>query len=168
VVVERSDMIRNDIEQTRAQMGNTLDALGYKATSQHEPSISGDRFDGRTSLRRGAKRRRDPDRSRPRQGHGRAHPARARTGRRCGRVRRRHLRALNEDRGREGRTRRRQVKTQAVEAGQEALEHGKQVAQAAAESAVETAKAEGKQRGEELSSSLQEKAGEVAPTSPSS
>jgi len=29
-MVERSEMIRSDIEQTRAQMGDTLDTLGYK------------------------------------------------------------------------------------------------------------------------------------------
>jgi hypothetical protein len=56
-----------------------------------------------------------------------------------------------------------QVKSQAVGAGQEAIEHGKEVAQAAAQSAVETAKEEGKQHGEALSSSVQEKAREVAP-----
>jgi hypothetical protein len=39
-----------------------------------------------------------------------------------------------------------------------AVEHGKQVAQATAQSAVETAKEEGRQHGDELSSSLQEKA----------
>lgn len=54
-----------------------------------------------------------------------------------------------------------QVKTQAVDAGQEALEHGKQVAQAAAQSAVETAKDESRRHGEELSDSVQEKAREV-------
>lgn len=54
-----------------------------------------------------------------------------------------------------------QVKSSAAEAGQEVLDHGKEIAQAAAQSAVETAKEEGKQHGEELSSSLQEKAQEV-------
>jgi hypothetical protein len=57
-----------------------------------------------------------------------------------------------------------ELKSKAVEAGQEALEHGKQVAQATAESAVETAKAEGQRHSEELSSSLQEKAGGVGRT----
>jgi gas vesicle protein len=56
-----------------------------------------------------------------------------------------------------------QVKSQAADAGQEALEHGKQVAQEAAQSAVETVKEEGKQHGEELSSTLREKTREVTP-----
>jgi gas vesicle protein len=60
-----------------------------------------------------------------------------------------------------------EVKSIAAEAGQEALEHGKQVAQAAAESAVETAKQPGKEHVEDLATSVQEKAREVA-ESPSS
>ena len=54
-----------------------------------------------------------------------------------------------------------QVKSQAADAGQEALEHGKEVAQAAARSAVDTAREEGRQHGEELSSSIQDKARDV-------
>jgi hypothetical protein len=57
-----------------------------------------------------------------------------------------------------------QVKATAVDAGQEALEHGKEVAQAAAQSAVETAKQEGQQHAEELTSSLQDQAHEITPT----
>jgi hypothetical protein len=53
-----------------------------------------------------------------------------------------------------------QVKSSAAEAGQEAHDHDEAVAQAAAKSAVETAK---EQHDEEGSSSLQEKATEVAP-----
>ena len=56
-----------------------------------------------------------------------------------------------------------EVKSQAADAGGEALEHGKQVAQAAAETAVETVKEEGKQHGEELASSIQDKAREATP-----
>ena len=56
-----------------------------------------------------------------------------------------------------------QVKSQAADAGGEALEHGKQVAQAAAETAVETVKEEGKQHGEELAASIQDKARAAAP-----
>jgi len=59
-----------------------------------------------------------------------------------------------------------QVKAGAIEAGQEALQHGKEVAQAATESAVETAKDEGKQHSEELTSSLQEKARDVTSHGP--
>jgi gas vesicle protein len=56
-----------------------------------------------------------------------------------------------------------QVKETAAEAGQEALQHGKEVAQAAARSAAETAAEETKEHGSELSSSLQDKAREVSP-----
>ena len=51
-----------------------------------------------------------------------------------------------------------ELKSKAVEAGQEAVEHGKQVAQATAQSAVETARQESQQHSDELTSSLQEKA----------
>jgi gas vesicle protein len=57
-----------------------------------------------------------------------------------------------------------QLKSAATEAGQEAIQHGKEVAQAAAQSAAETAKEQGREHGEELSSSLHEKARDVAPT----
>jgi hypothetical protein len=54
-----------------------------------------------------------------------------------------------------------QVKSQAADAGGEALEHGKQVAQAVSDTAVATLKDEGKQHGEELASSIQDKARET-------
>ncbi len=56
-----------------------------------------------------------------------------------------------------------EVKSEAADVGGEALEHGKQVAQAAAETAVETVKEEGKQHGEELASSIQDKARGATP-----
>jgi hypothetical protein len=49
-----------------------------------------------------------------------------------------------------------EVKAAAVEAGHEALEHGKQVAQAASDRAIETAKEEGRSHADELASSVQE------------
>lgn len=54
-----------------------------------------------------------------------------------------------------------QVKSTAVEAGQAALEHSKEVAQATAESAIETAKQEGQQHAEQVSSSLQDQVEEA-------
>ena len=50
-----------------------------------------------------------------------------------------------------------QVKDRAKETGQEALDRGKQVAQEAAQSAAETAKESGQQQAEELKGSAQEK-----------
>ena len=61
-----------------------------------------------------------------------------------------------------------QVKHQAVETGEEALEHGKQIAQSAASSAVDTAKQAGQEHADELRSSVQDRVEEtreqVAPT----
>lgn len=54
-----------------------------------------------------------------------------------------------------------QVKEKAVETGQEAVERGKEVAEEAAESAAETAKEAGEQQAQELRSSVQESADEV-------
>ena len=54
-----------------------------------------------------------------------------------------------------------EMKSHAADLGGEALEHGKQVAQAATESAVETAKQEGKKHGEELSTSVHDKTREA-------
>jgi gas vesicle protein len=55
-----------------------------------------------------------------------------------------------------------QVKDQIKETGQEAMERGKEVAQQAAESAKETAQEAGQQHAEELKSSSQERAQTVS------
>jgi gas vesicle protein len=57
-----------------------------------------------------------------------------------------------------------QVRTSAIEAGQEALQHGKEVATAAVQSAADTAREEGQSHGEELQESLQQKVHEATPT----
>lgn len=54
-----------------------------------------------------------------------------------------------------------EVKEKAVETGQEAIERGKDVAEQATEQAVETAKEAGREQAEELKSSAQENAGEA-------
>ena len=54
-----------------------------------------------------------------------------------------------------------QVKQQAADTGQEALERGKQVAQDAAQSAMETAKQSGRDQGEGLANNARESAQEV-------
>jgi hypothetical protein len=54
-----------------------------------------------------------------------------------------------------------QVKQQAAETGQEALDRGKQVAQDAAESAVETAKERGREHSEGLADSARQSAEEI-------
>ena len=55
-----------------------------------------------------------------------------------------------------------QVKEQAKETGQEALEHGKQVAQSAAQSAMDTAREEGREHGEQLAQSARGNAESVS------
>lgn len=178
-MVERSEVIRGDIEQTRAEMGDTLDALGYKAdvpartrgwigrkrqrvtgacgTGMSKVSGAADSVVTRVSgtaptsnqVQSGAGRMKDTAESNP--------LGLALAGAAVG-----FLAGLfapssgveNEKLGPMSD----ELKSKAAEAGQEAVEHGKQVAQAAAQSAVETAKEEGRQHGDELSSSLQEKA----------
>jgi gas vesicle protein len=54
-----------------------------------------------------------------------------------------------------------QVKSSAAEAGHEAIEHGKQIAQSTAETAIQTAKQESRTHGDELASSVQDKAHDV-------
>jgi Protein of unknown function (DUF3618) len=56
-----------------------------------------------------------------------------------------------------------QVKSTAAEAGREAVERGKTVVQEAGATAVEAAKETGREQSEELAASLQDKAREVAP-----
>jgi hypothetical protein len=60
-----------------------------------------------------------------------------------------------------------QVKEKAAEAGQEAVERGKEVAGQVTEQAVETAKEAGQEQAEGLKSSVQEGAGEQADGAPS-
>jgi Protein of unknown function (DUF3618) len=59
-----------------------------------------------------------------------------------------------------------QVKETAVETGQEAIEHGKEVAGEVADQAVETAKESGQEHAEELRTSAQESAEEVRQDAP--
>lgn len=184
-MVEKSEVIRGDIERTRSEMGDTLDALGYKANvpartrgwvGRKRQTVTGvcgrgmskvsgaadsvvTRVSGATptsnQVQSGAGRIKGTAQSNP---LGLA-LAGAAVGFLAGlfspssSVEKEKLGPMADE-----------LKSKAVEAGQEALEHGKQVAQATAESAVETAKAEGQRHSEELSSSLQEKAGGVGRT----
>ena len=146
---EDPDRIRAEIEQTRAEMGETVDALGYKtdvkARATEGPRESGvkDRVVGRD-----ARHRRRQAAGAPRQERRRGEPARARhrrvaVGFLAGmlipstRVEDEKLGSLSDD-----------VIERAKETGQEALERGKQVAQDAAA----TAKESGREHAEELKS----------------
>jgi gas vesicle protein len=184
-VVEKSEVIRSDIEQTRSEMGDTLDALGYKANvpartkgwiGRKRQTVTGacgsgmSRISGAadsavarvsgaapnsSELQAGAGRMRDTAEHNP--------LGLAFAGAAVGFLAGLFAPSSSTENEKLG-PMADQLKSKAVEAGQEAVEHGKQVAQAAAQSAVETAKNEGQQHGQELSSSLQEKASGVTQT----
>jgi hypothetical protein len=178
-------MIRSEIEETRAQMGDTLDALGYKANvpartkgwlGRKKDAVTGacgtgmSKVSGTTDSMVSKVSGITPSTADLQAGAGRMKDTAERNplgltlaGAAVGFVAGLFAPSTRMEDERLGPVAD-QVKSQAAEAGQEALEHGKQVAQAAAQSAVETAKEEGQQRGEELSSSLQEKAREVSPS----
>lgn len=166
-MVERSDEIRHEITRTRAEMGQTVEALGYKANvpartrdwvgekkSSLASRVSGVAPDGQAVKERSLRMKDTAERN----------PiglavAGAAVGFIAG-ILVPSTRVENEKLGPTAD----QVKEQAVDAGKEAIEHGKQVAQAAAQSAVDTAKDEGRRHGDEMSESLQEKARQAAPT----
>jgi len=179
-------VIRSDIEQTRAQMGDTLDALGYKANvpartkgwiGRKKDTVTGaygrgmskvsgptdsmvSRFSGVTpstgGIQTGAGRMKDTAERNP--------IGLAIAGVAVGFVAGLFAPSTSVENEKLGPTAD-HVKASAMETGQEALEHGRQVAQAAAQSAVETAQEEGKQHGQELSESVQDKARDVRPDS---
>jgi gas vesicle protein len=156
---EDPDRIRREIEHTRAQMGDTVDALGYKADvkSRAKDRVTGvkDRIVGATpdtgDVKYQARRAKSVAEENP---LGLAVGALA-AGFLAGmlipatRVEDERLGPLADD-----------VKERAKETGQEALERGKQVAQDAAE----TAKESGREHAEELKTTAQEHAQEAART----
>ncbi len=147
--------IRQDIEQTRGEMGDTVEALGYKADvkTRAKENIAGkrdrlkERITGSTpdpeDMKQGAKRAVGVAQENP---IGLALGAVA-VGFVAGmlvpstRVEDEKIGPMAD-----------QVKQQAKETGQEALDRGKQVAQEAAQSAAETAKESGQQQAEEMRS----------------
>ena len=176
---EDPDRIRREIEQTRAEMGETVDALGYKtdvkarakdsiqdkkesvmgvATSAKERLVGagqtvGDKTPDSEQVKHQAKRAKSVAQENP---LGLAVGAVA-VGFLAGmlvpatRVEDEKLGQISDD-----------VIERAKETGQEALERGKQVAQEAAQSAQETVKDSGSQHAEELRSSAQDQAQDVA------
>ena len=184
-MVEKSEVIRGNIEQTRSEMGDTLDALGYKANvpartkgwvGRKRQAVSGacgsgiSRLSGAADSAVARVSGATPNSNQVQAGAGRMKDtaernplglavAGAAVGFLAGlfapssNVENKKLGSMSDE-----------LKSKAVEAGQEAVEHGKQVAQATAQSAIETAKQEGQRHSEELSSSLQEKAGGVSRT----
>jgi hypothetical protein len=160
--------IREDIEQTRAEMGDTVDALAHKADvkSRMKESISDKTERFRNQMSGTASRISDatPDREQVSEGAQQAVGVAQENpiGLAIGGVAAGFLAGLllpttkieDERIGPVAD----EVKDKARETGQEALERGKDVASQVAEQASETAKEAGQQHAEELKSSAQEKA----------
>jgi gas vesicle protein len=175
---ETPDEIRHEIEQTRDQMGDTVEALSYKAdVPARAKGWVADKKDTVVSAVAGTKdtvasKVSDvtPDSGqitssgRRVVGAAQSNPlgltiAGAAVGFVAGllapttRVENEHLGAAAD-----------QVKETAADAGSEVLEHGKEVAKAAAQSAADTAREQGREHSEELQNSLQEKVHNVSPS----
>lgn len=164
--------IRHEVEQTRERMGETIDALGYKAdVKERTKERIGDTVEsvkGRMGMATGKVSDAAPDSEQVKQGARRAvgvaqeNPLGLAVGAMAAgflagmlipssRVEDEKLGPMAD-----------QVKQQVKETGEEALEHGKQVAQSAAQSAMETAREEGREHGEQLAQSARENAGSVS------
>ena len=150
--------IREDIEQTRARMGDTVEALGYKADV---PSRAKDRVDAVKSKFTGATPDSDQMKDGAKQAVGVAQQnpiglaiGAAALGFVAGmavpstKVEDEKIGPMADE-----------MKQKAKETGQEAVDRGKQVAQEAAQSAQETVKESGQQQAEELRSSAEQKVG---------
>jgi hypothetical protein len=152
--------IRQDIEQTRGQMGETVEALGYKADV---PGRAKEKVQSVTSKISGS----TPDSGDVKDGARKAagvaqeNPLGLAAGAVAAgfiagmlvpstRVENEKIGPLADD-----------VKDKAKETGQEAMERGKHVAQQAAESAKETAQEAGQEQAQGLRDSTQQKADET-------
>ncbi len=167
---EPSD-IREEIEQTRGEMGETVEALGYKADvkSRARENIAGKRDRLKERISGGSSRVGDatPDADQVKQGAKRAagvaqeNPIGLAVGSvAVGFVAGMLVPSTRVEHEKIGPVAD-QVKDRARETGQEALDRGKQVAQEAAQSAKETAQETGQQQGQELRDSAREKAQEA-------
>jgi uncharacterized protein DUF3618 len=169
---EEPGQIREEIEQTRTEMGDTVDALAHKADvkSRVKESIA-DKRDRLRQQMTGASSR--IGEATPEAGELKAGAKQAvgiaeenPIGLALGGVAAGFLAGMllpktrleNERMGPIAS----EVKEKAVEAGEEAVERGKEVAGQVAEQAVETAKEAGQEQAQEMRSSAQESAEEVA------
>jgi gas vesicle protein len=149
------DAIRAQIEDTRGQMGNTIEAIGYKTDVKSRARDKVNRVMGKANdatpstgdVKEGAQKAASVAQENP---LGLAIGAIA-VGFVAGMVTP-STSVENEKLGPVADS----VKEQAVETGQEALEHGKQVAQDVAQNAQETARESGQQHAQELASSAQQ------------
>jgi ElaB/YqjD/DUF883 family membrane-anchored ribosome-binding protein len=143
------DAIRQEIEQTRSQMGETVEAIGYKTDvkARAKDSVAEKTDD----VKQGAKKAVSTAQENP---LGLALGAVA-----VGFVAGMLIPSTSVEDEKIGPVAD-QLKERARETGQEALEHGKQVAQDVAESAQETVKESGQQHAQELASSAAPSQGE--------
>ena len=174
---QEPEAIREDIEATRERMGDTVDALSYKADvkSRAKENISGkiDRVKGTVTGKASQAGDAAPSGEDVKQTAQRAAGLAQENplGLAVGAAAVGFLGGLlvpatsveNEKLGPMAD----QFKEQAKQTGQETLERGKQVAQDAAQSAAETAKESGQHHAEELKSSAQDSAEEVKQTAAS-
>ncbi|HKN93480.1 MAG TPA: DUF3618 domain-containing protein [Thermoleophilaceae bacterium] len=158
------EAIRRDIEQTRDQMGETVEAIGYKTDVRSRAKDSVQEKTGRLREKiSGATPNPDDVKGGAKQAVGMAqeNPIGLAVGAVAvgfvagmlvpsSKVEDEKLGPMAD-----------QLKQQAAETGQEALERGKQVAQDAAQSAAETAKESGREHGEKLADSARQSAEEV-------
>jgi hypothetical protein len=169
---EEPGQIREEIEQTRSEMGDTVDALAHKADvkSRVKESIS-DKKDRLRQQMSGTSSR--IGEATPEAGELKAGAKQAvgvaeenPIGLALGGVAAGFLAGMLLPKTRLENERvgpiASEVKEKAVEAGEEAVERGKDVAGQVAEQAVETAKEAGQEQAQELRSSAQESAEEVA------
>ncbi len=170
-MAHRSDELKSDIEQTRAQMGETADALAYKAdVPTRTKDWVGEKKDAVVSTVSGATSKVGdvaPDGEHVTQSMGRMKRLAERNplglaigGAAAGFIAGLLAPSTRIEDERVG-PMADEVKATAADAGREALDRGKQVVQEAGATAVETAKEHGREQGEELATSLQEKAQEL-------
>ena len=172
-MAQRSDELKHEIEQTREQMGETADALAYKVdVPTRTKEWVGDKKDAVVSAVTGASSKVGditPDGQEVTYRVGRMKRLAERNplglamgGAAAGliaglllpstRMEDERMGAMADD-----------VKSSAAEAGREALDRGKHVAEDVGSAALDAAKETGREEGEELTATLQEKAREVLP-----
>jgi ElaB/YqjD/DUF883 family membrane-anchored ribosome-binding protein len=168
---EDPDAIRDEIADTRERMGDTIDALGYKADvkSRAKDNVSGKVDSVKERLGLAGQKASDmtPDteqvkgQARKAAGIAQENPLGLAVGAAAAgflvgmlvpssRVEDEKLGPMAD-----------RVKEQVKETGQEALERGKEVAQSAAQSAADTVSEEGQKHGEQLADSAKESAGAI-------
>jgi hypothetical protein len=166
------EAIRQEIEQTRERMGDTVQALGHKVDvkSRMQENVSGKVETVKDKLGMASGRVADatPDSEQVKQGAREAAGVAQENplGLAIGGVAVGFLAGLlipetSKEHEKLGRAAD-QTKAQMAETGREALERGKSVAQSAVQSAAETAEREGREQSQELGQSAKENIGAIA------